>query len=95
VYCKLSGLITETDWCTWRAEDFFPYLNVVFETFGPERLMFGSDWPVCLLAGSYRQVKQLIETYVMQTFYQSEESYFGLNAVRFYGLESTSNGPTA
>src|SRR5882672_1415188 len=95
VHCKLSGLITETDWRKWRAEDFLPYLNVVFETFGPERLMFGSDWPVCLLAGSYRQVKQLIETYVSKFSINQKKAIFGLNAVRFYGLESTSNGPTA
>src|SRR5262249_44211761 len=61
VYCKLSGLVTEADWRNWRSEDFRPYLDVVFEAFGPKRLMFGSDWPVCLLAASYQQVKSSIE----------------------------------
>ena len=64
VYCKLSGLITEADWGGWRADDFKPYLDVVFDAFGADRLMFGSDWPVCLLAGTYAQVKGLIEDYV-------------------------------
>src|SRR5580693_1829267 len=50
VWCKLSGLITEADWKQWKADDFKPYLDIVFETFGCDRLMFGSDWPVCLLA---------------------------------------------
>jgi len=75
--CKLSGLITETDWRKWRAEDFLPYLNVVFETFGPERTYVGSDWPVCLLAGSYRQVKQLIETYVSKVSINQKKLFSG------------------
>ncbi len=90
VYCKVSGMVTEGDWHNWRAEDFRPYLDVVFESFGPERLMFGSDWPVCLLAGSYQQVKELIETYVTRLPIAQKKAIFGLNAVRFYGLESTS-----
>ncbi len=92
VYCKVSGLITEADWHSWRMENLQPYLNVVFETFGPERLMFGSDWPVCLLAGSYKQVKQVIETYIGKLSIKQKKDIFGLNAVRFYGLESTTNG---
>ena len=95
VYCKLSGLITKADWRNWRVEDFRPYLNVIFETFGPERLMFGSDWPVCLLGGNYRQVKQLIETYISKLSIHQKKAIFGLNAVKFYGLESTANGPAA
>ncbi len=91
VYCKISGLVTEADWRNWRGEDFVPYLDVVFETFGPERLMFGSDWPVCLVAGNYPQVKQLIETYVTRLPIYQKKAIFGLNAARFYGLESTSN----
>ena len=61
VHCKLSGLVTEADWQNWKAEDFKPCLDVVFEAFGPDRLMFGSDWPVCLLAASYTQAKQIID----------------------------------
>jgi len=61
VFCKVSGLVTEADWKRGKPDDFRPYLDVVFDAFGPHRVMFGSDWPVCLLAGSYHQVKQLIE----------------------------------
>ena len=94
VYCKLSGMITEADWGRWRPEDIHPYLNVVFDTFGPERLMFGSDWPVCLLAGKYQQVRGLIEGYVTRLSIHQQNSIFGLNAARFYGLENKSNGPS-
>jgi L-fucono-1,5-lactonase len=86
VYCKLSGLVTEADWKCWRAEDFRPYLDVVFDCFGAERLMFGSDWPVCLLAASYGQVKQLIADYTKGLPQADRDKIFGLNAGRFYGL---------
>lgn len=86
VYCKLSGLVTEADWKSWRAEDFKPYLDVVFDGFGTERLMFGSDWPVCLLAASYGQVKQLIADYTKALPQADRDKIFGLNAGRFYGL---------
>jgi L-fuconolactonase len=88
VYCKLSGLITEADWRHWRAQDFTPYLDVAFEAFGPDRLMFGSDWPVCLLAGTYRQVKQLIVDYWGDRRDAEKEKIFGANAARFYGLKN-------
>jgi L-fuconolactonase len=88
VYCKLSGMVTEADRDRWRAEDFRPYLDVVFESFGWDRLMFGSDWPVCLVAGDYHQVKGLIEDY-MQTFSEEQRNQiFGMNAADFYGLET-------
>jgi len=87
VWCKVSGLITEADWGAWRREDFTPYLDVVFESFGPDRLMFGSDWPVCLLAGSYAQVKQIIEEYVDARCPAAKENIFGGTAARFYGLQ--------
>ena len=94
VYCKVSGLITEADWRAWRAEDFKPYLEVVFDAFGPDRLMFGSDWPVCLIAGTYRQVKQLIEDYLSQLFTVGTEkqkadlAIFGETAARFYRIKT-------
>ena len=88
VFCKLSGLVTEADWKHWKADDFKPYLDVVFDTFGVERLMFGSDWPVCLLAAMYGQVKQLIENYVKGYSEADKEKIFGGNAARFYGLEA-------
>ena len=89
VVCKLSGLVTEADWNNWRAEDFRPYLDVVFEAFGTERLMFGSDWPVCLLAGTYKDVKQLTEDYIRDLPERERHNIFGLNAARFYGLRSS------
>jgi L-fucono-1,5-lactonase len=95
VYCKLSGLVTEADWHEWKSEDFRPYLDAVFEAFGPDRLMFGSDWPVCLLAASYRQVKQIIEDYVQAQEPAHKENIFGGNAIRFYGLKAASHGLAA
>jgi L-fuconolactonase len=86
VLCKVSGMVTEADWQNWRADDFKPYLDVVFEAFGPDRLMFGSDWPVCLLAGSYQRVIELVENYVSRLGSDTEAKFFGGNAAKFYGL---------
>lgn len=88
VFCKVSGLITEADWQTWQPADFKPYLDVVFDAFGPDRLMFGSDWPVCLLAGSCDKVVQLLAEYVHALSPMDQEKVFGLNAARFYGLKT-------
>ncbi len=87
VCCKVSGLVTEADWERWRPEDMRPYLDVVFEAFGADRLMFGSDWPVCLLAGSYPQVVELIESYAGHLSVNDREHLFGGTAIRFYGLK--------
>ena len=95
VFCKLSGMVTEADWKRWKAEDFKPYLDVVFDAFGAERLMFGSDWPVCLLAATYRQVKQLIEEYVKGFSQSDKDKIFGGNAARFYGLKTAQHGRAA
>lgn len=95
VFCKLSGLVTEADWRNWTRGDFRPYLDVVFDAFGPDRLMLGSDWPVCLLAASYAEVKQLIETYVDAHAPKHKEKIFAGNAVRFYGLKAVSHGLAA
>ena len=86
VFCKLSGMVTEADWKSWRPADFKPYLEVVFEAFGTERLMFGSDWPVCLVAATYSQVKEVIEDYACDFSDAEKANIFGLNAARFYGL---------
>jgi L-fuconolactonase len=88
VYCKISGLITEADWRSWRKEDFIPYLDVVFDAFGCNRLMFGSDWPVCLVAGTYDEVLSLTQMYTSKLSLQQQARIFGLNAVEFYGLET-------
>lgn len=89
VHCKVSGLVTEAAWRKWRPEQFEPYLDVVFESFGPSRLMFGSDWPVCLLSGEYSQVKALVEDYVERHCPERKEAVFGLNAASFYRIGGT------
>jgi L-fuconolactonase len=95
VYCKLSGLVTEADWQRWTSTEFDPYLDVVFEAFGPDRLMFGSDWPVCLVAGSYQQVKHIVEDYVDRKAPAAKEKVFGANTTRFYDLKAEADGLTA
>jgi L-fuconolactonase len=95
VFCKLSGMVTEADRKHWKADDFRPYLDAVFDAFGVDRLMFGSDWPVCLLAATYRQVKQIIEEYVNGFSQADKEKVFGGNAARFYGLKTAQHGLAA
>ena len=90
VYCKVSGLVTEANWTGWTEQDFRPYLDVVREAFGAKRLMFGSEWPVCLLASSYSRVKKLVEGYSRNFSSEECEQIFGGTATHFYGLE---NGP--
>ena len=86
VYCKLSGLFTEASWKEWSAGEFYPYLDVVFDAFGIDRLMYGSDWPVILLSGIYVQWKSLLEKY-MENFSEEERNkVFGENAIQFYNL---------
>lgn len=94
VYCKVSGMVTEADWRYWKPSDFKPYLDVVFEAFGSERLMFGSDWPVCLLAASYRQVKKLLEDYLQDSPVNEKTDIFGGNTLRFYALKAVPHGLT-
>lgn len=86
VFCKISGMVTEADWGGWKVEGFFPYLDVVFEVFGPDRLLFGSDWPVCLLAADYGQVKSILEQYMAPLSGWEKAGIWGGNAVAFYGL---------
>ncbi len=89
VYCKVSGLVTEADWKTWKPEDFKPYLDVVFEAFGTARLMFGSDWPVCLLAADYAAVKSILTNYISGLTVPDRLKIMGENAAAFYGIQST------
>jgi len=86
VSCKLSGLITETKWKEWSPADFYPYLDVVFESFGIERLMWGSDWPVMLLSGIYVQWKSLLEKYIENYLPEEKEAVFEMNALKIYRL---------
>jgi L-fuconolactonase len=86
VFCKLSGLVTEADWVRWTPEEIAPYLDVVLEAFGPQRLMIGSDWPVCLLGGDYGRVMGLVETYLQRLPTEAAEAILGGTATRFYRL---------
>lgn len=86
VYCKLSGLVTEADWQNWEPADFAPYLDIVMEAFGPGRLMIGSDWPVCRLAGEHTAVMQLVENHISQLSDDERAAILGRNAAKFYGL---------
>lgn len=86
VYCKISGMVTEADWNNWKNEDFKPYMDTVVEAFGPNRVMFGSDWPVCLLAASYNEMLGIVQEYFSSYSGDEQENFFGLNAIRFYKL---------
>jgi L-fuconolactonase len=87
VFCKVSGMVTEADWANWKLADFTPFLEVVWEAFGPERLMFGSDWPVCLLAGGYARVRGLAAGYVGSLSKSEQQAFWGDVAARVYSLE--------
>lgn len=86
VYCKVSGMVTEADVNNWQTEDFERYLTVVFEHFSPQRVMYGSDWPVCLLGGNYAEIKAIVENFVQAHYPQYETQIFGGNAMNFYNL---------
>jgi L-fuconolactonase len=88
VYCKLSGLVTEADWQHWRPGHIVPYLDIAFESFGPDRLMIGSDWPVCLVAASYARVVQVVETYLLGQNPKCRDAVLGGNAQRFWRLQA-------
>lgn len=92
VYCKVSGMVTEADWNNWNPENIRPYLDVVMEAFGPKRLMIGSDWPVCLVAGKYSKVMQVVLDYI-STFTDKEQAMIlGENAAKAYGIPLTPKG---
>lgn len=86
VMCKVSGMVTEADWAGWKTQDFKPYLDVVAEAFGEDRLMIGTDWPVCILAGSYERVIDLETGYFSGYSEEAKAKIFGGNCLRFYGL---------
>lgn len=86
VYCKLSGMVTEADWNGWEPADFRYYTQHILEVFGPQRVMFGSDWPVCLLAAEYGQVIELAEQVAAHLTPDKQELIWHSNARDFYGL---------
>lgn len=87
MYCKLSGMITEADHAHWTPEHLRPYVDHVVDCFGFQRVMFGSDWPVCLRAGSYDQVIETLESILAPALDETARAaVFGSNAARFYGV---------
>lgn len=86
MWCKVSGMVTEADWKEWKPDDFKPYLDVVFDVFSSDKLMFGSDWPVCTLAAGYSEVFQLLEEYIGSLPNEEQQLIMGKNAKKFYNL---------
>ena len=86
VHCKVSGMVTEADWKSWKNEDIIPYMDVVLEAFGPDHIMFGSDWPVCLVASSYERMFGMLTEYFSTFTNEEQEQFFGGNATQFYNL---------
>lgn len=87
VHCKVSGMVTEADYHNWKQPEFTPYLDAVVEAFGTRRLMFGSDWPVCLVAAEYGQMLHIVQEYFSSFSVDEQDDVFGHNASRFYHLE--------
>lgn len=87
VLCKISGMVTEADPKNWKKAQFTPYLDVVVNAFGTNRIMYGSDWPVCLAAGSYEAMKEIVDDYFTSFTQAEQDAFWGGNAIKFYGLE--------
>ena len=87
VWCKISGMVTEADQKGWKYEDFIPYLEVVSEAFGTDRIMLGSDWPVCRLAGEYEDVMEIPRRYFQALPDEEKQKVFTANCVEFYGIK--------
>lgn len=87
VWCKISGMVTEADLDNWKAEDFLPYMDVVVEAFGTDRIMLGSDWPVCRLAGEYKEVMAIGQAYFSRFSEGDRKKVFSENALSFYELK--------
>lgn len=86
VYCKISGMVTEANLKTWNIKDFKLYLEAVFENFGTDRLLFASDWPVCLLAAKYEEVLKICMDYITLLSKNEQNKIMGLNALQVYNL---------
>jgi len=92
LYCKLSGMVTEADWKSWKPANLKPYVDVAMEAFGPDRLMYGSDWPVCELAGTYQQVFDALKEVLGEITEEERDHIFWRTAKDFYGLKLNENG---
>jgi len=87
VWCKVSGMVTEAAWGSWRPEHFEPYLETAFEAFGEKRIMFGSDWPVCKLSAEYDRTIGLVENHIGSWSPDARNRIMGENCAAFYGLK--------
>jgi len=87
VYCKISGMVTEADWKNWKEADFRPYLDTIVEAFGTKRILFGSDWPVCQVAGGYDRMMGIVKKYFASFSADEQALFFGGNAINFYQLK--------
>ena len=87
IYCKISGMVTEADWVDWNEADLLPYLDVVLDAFGPSRVMFGSDWPVCLVATSYLRWARLVAGFAAALGETERDRILGGTAAEAYGLD--------
>lgn len=88
VFCKLSGMVTEAKWRNWQSSDFYRYLDVVFEAFGADRVMIGSDWPVCTLSGGYESTMTIVLDYIQQFPLPICAGILGENCSHFYRIET-------
>ena len=86
VTCKISGMVTEADFHNWQAAQLHPYLDTVLEAFGADRIMFGSDWPVCLVACDYKQWYDLISEYIQQLSSTEQANIMGNTAIQTYKI---------
>lgn len=86
VWCKISGMVTEADWNSWKPSDLKPYLDVIFENFSADKLMFGSDWPVCNVASDYTEVVKTLEDYIASFSIEDQNKIWFQNAKSFYKL---------
>ena len=86
VFCKLSGFTTEANWISWKPDDFNPYFEFILKTFGAKRLLYGSDWPVCLLSSTYKSQLKLVEDFISKLSTSEKQLIMGGNAIDFYNL---------
>jgi L-fuconolactonase len=91
VYCKISGMVTEADYTSWKEEDLLPYFDTVLEAFGPQRLMFGSDWPVCLVAASYNRWIEIVRKRIATLTDSEQTAILGDTAALVYRIDKAPN----
>ena len=87
VFCKISGMITEADYNLWTPEQITPYMDLILTSFGSKRILFGSDWPVCLVAGSYKKVKELVTNFISKLSENEKTNIMGKNAINLYNIK--------